>query len=157
MRESEAQLGQAALKSYLNRESIWTIPTEARFGYFTAFTALMVMGFVGEGGLDWRLDPPLDGPLFFDHMASVTIASAGLALMAIEIGGIGMVMASILLEAWDRFLARKRREDIDKEFGQGTYEMLVERRERGTAAASRTHAPRRTRRRSEKEDPGSKN
>ena len=112
------------------RESIWSVPRNTKSIFYLGFSFFMTIGALGV-----LEAPPPEGKsvlevshLLLAAMAPITIASAGLTILIIElsvqIGEPIVVMGSWIAQKLRELQQKEFASKVDKKFGKGTFERL---------------------------------
>ena len=120
-----------------NRESIWSVSAQWKAVYFPLFTILTIItsGYVIWHGLTHRPPGDIHDAIIaiILRLAPAIIVSAGASVVITELGRYTAMLSDILREKTDKWIAKSRREDLEKAFAQGYAEGLGEVRAKARA------------------------
>ena len=121
--EPEAQEGG---EQSAQRESIWSVSRRWKAVYFPLFTTLTIVGagYVVWHGITHRPQGDVHDAIvaIILRLAPTLIVSAGASVVVTELGRYAAMLSDILREKTDKWIAKKRKEELEKATAQGRAE-----------------------------------
>ena len=100
------------------RESIWSVSAQWKAIYFPLFTALTILGagYITWHGLTHRPPGDIHDAIvaIILRLAPAIVVSAGASVVATELGRYTAMLSDVLREKTDKWIAKKRKEALDK-------------------------------------------
>ena len=100
------------------RESIWSVSAQWKAIYFPLFTALTILGagYIIWHGLTHRPPGDIHDAIvaIIQRLAPTIVVSAGASVVATELGRYTAMLSDVLREKTDKWIAKKRKEALDK-------------------------------------------
>lgn len=110
------------------RESIWSVSAQWKAIYFPLFTALTILGagYITWHGLTHRPPGDIHDAIvaIIQRLAPTIVVSAGASVVATELGRYTAMLSDVLREKTDKWIARKRKEGMDKARAEGEEKMM---------------------------------
>lgn len=100
------------------RESIWSVSAQWKAIYFPLFTALTILGagYIIWHGLTHRPPGDIHDAIvaIIQRLAPTIVVAAGASVVATELGRYTAMLSDVLREKTDKWIAKKRKEGIEK-------------------------------------------